>query len=132
MDAWFTDILALLQDNRAELWEGLVVTLQLWAISGVAGLVLALSLALGATHGGPVVRRLVRFYGAAFRGTPLLVQVFLTDMDRDYDGFNAVWDAWLPEGTAPSRACVEVKGLAKPGWKVELVVTAAVRNDLLA
>lgn len=62
----------------------------------------------------------------------LLVQVFLTDMDRDYDGFNAVWDAWLPEGTAPSRACVEVKGLAKPGWKVELVVTAAVRNDLLA
>jgi len=31
MDAWFTDILVLLQDNGAELWEGLVVTLQLWA-----------------------------------------------------------------------------------------------------
>lgn len=77
MEAWFTDILVLLQDNRAELWEGLVVTLQLWATSGVAGLVLALGLALGATQGGPVVRRLVRFYGAAFRGTPLLVQMFL-------------------------------------------------------
>jgi polar amino acid transport system permease protein len=77
MDAWFTDILVLLQDNRAELCEGLVVTLQLWATSGLAGLVLALSLALGATHGGPVVRRLVRLYGAAFRGTPLLVQMFL-------------------------------------------------------
>ncbi|CAM8672050.1 ArtM ABC-type arginine/histidine transport system, permease component [Comamonadaceae bacterium] len=77
MDAWFTDILVLLQDNRAELWEGLVVTLQLWATSGVAGLVLALGLALGATQGGPVVRRLVHFYGAAFRGTPLLVQMFL-------------------------------------------------------
>ncbi|BDT73745.1 octopine transport system permease protein OccM [Comamonadaceae bacterium OS-4] len=77
MDAWFTDILVLLQDNRAELWEGLVVTLQLWAASGAAGLVLALGLALGATHGGPVVRRLVRLYGAAFRGTPLLVQMFL-------------------------------------------------------
>jgi enamine deaminase RidA (YjgF/YER057c/UK114 family) len=62
----------------------------------------------------------------------LLVQVYLTDMARDYDGFNAVWDAWLPEGTAPSRACVEVKGLAKSGWKVELVVTAAVNQDLLA
>ena len=77
MDAWFTDILVLLQDNRAELWEGLIVTLQLWAASGAAGLVLALGLALGATHGGTVVRRLVRFYGAAFRGTPLLVQMFL-------------------------------------------------------
>ena len=54
----------------------------------------------------------------------LQVQVFLTDM-ADYDGFNAVWEAWLPEGCAPSRACVEVKGLAKKGWKVELVASAA-------
>lgn len=38
---------------------------------------LALGLALGATQGGPVVRRLVRFYSAALRGTPLLVQMFL-------------------------------------------------------
>nr|WP_315466384.1 ABC transporter permease subunit [uncultured Rhodoferax sp.] len=77
MDTWFTDIFVLMQDNRAELWEGLVVTLQLWAASGVAGLVLALGLALGATHGGPVVRWVVRFYSAALRGTPLLVQMFL-------------------------------------------------------
>jgi enamine deaminase RidA (YjgF/YER057c/UK114 family) len=62
----------------------------------------------------------------------LLVQVYLTNMVRDYEGFNAVWDAWLPEGTAPSRACVEVKRLAKPGWKVELVVTAAIDKALLA
>ena len=62
----------------------------------------------------------------------LLVQVYLTNMASDYEGFNSVWDAWLPEGAAPSRACVEVKGLAKPGWKVELVVTAAVNPDLLA
>lgn len=54
----------------------------------------------------------------------LQVQIFLTDM-ADYDGFNTVWDAWIPEGTAPSRACIEVKGLARKGWKVELVVTAA-------
>lgn len=54
----------------------------------------------------------------------LQVQVFLTDM-ADYAGFNAVWEAWLPDGCAPSRACVEVKGLARPGWKVELVLTAA-------
>ena len=54
----------------------------------------------------------------------LQVQIFLTDM-ADYDGFNAVWEAWLPEGCAPSRACIEVKGLAKKGWKVELVLSAA-------
>ena len=54
----------------------------------------------------------------------LQVQVFLTDM-TDYEGFNAVWEAWLPNGCAPSRACVEVKGLARKGWKVELVLTAA-------
>jgi enamine deaminase RidA (YjgF/YER057c/UK114 family) len=54
----------------------------------------------------------------------LSTQVFLTNM-ADYDGFNAVWEAWLPEGCAPSRACLQVQGLAKPGWKVELIVIAA-------
>lgn len=49
--------------------------------------------------------------------------VYLTDM-ADYDGFNSVWDNWVPAGCAPSRACIEVKGLAKKGWRVELVVTA--------
>ena len=68
MDAWLTDILVLLQDNRAELWEGLVVTLQLWAASGAAGLVLALGLALGATHGGPW-----RAAAAAFAASPTAV-----------------------------------------------------------
>lgn len=77
MESWFTDTLVLLQDNRTELWEGLVVTLQLWAVSGIGGLLLALGLSLGATQGGPAVRRLVRFYSAALRGTPLLVQMFL-------------------------------------------------------
>jgi enamine deaminase RidA (YjgF/YER057c/UK114 family) len=44
----------------------------------------------------------------------------------DYDAMNAVWDAWLPAGTAPSRACVQVVRLARPGWKVEIAVQAAV------
>ena len=52
MDAWFTDIVVLLQDNRAELWEGLVVTLQLWAASGAAGLVLAVVLVAWAVARG--------------------------------------------------------------------------------
>ncbi|HEY1058046.1 MAG TPA: RidA family protein [Limnobacter sp.] len=54
----------------------------------------------------------------------LMVQVYLTDI-ADIDGFNSVWDTWVPEGCAPARACVQVSALARPGWKVEVVVTAA-------
>ena len=39
---------------------------------------------------------------------------------------NEVWDAWVPAGTAPARACVQVAGLAHPGWRVEIALTAAV------
>jgi enamine deaminase RidA (YjgF/YER057c/UK114 family) len=54
----------------------------------------------------------------------LMVTIFLDDI-RDLDDFNAVWDAWVPAGTAPVRACVEAR-LGKLGYKVELQVTAAV------
>lgn len=54
----------------------------------------------------------------------LMVTIFLDDI-RDLDAFNAVWDAWVPTGTAPVRACVQAR-LGKLGYKVELQVTAAV------
>ena len=54
----------------------------------------------------------------------LMVTVYLTDM-ADYAAFNTVWEAWLPCGAAPSRACVKVAGLANPGWKVEIAAVAA-------
>jgi enamine deaminase RidA (YjgF/YER057c/UK114 family) len=38
---------------------------------------------------------------------------------------NAVWEQWLPQGHAPARATVQAK-LARPEWKLEIVVTAAV------
>lgn len=53
----------------------------------------------------------------------LMVTVYLADM-ADYDGMNAVWDAWVPEGHAPTRACVQAR-LANPSWRVEMAVTAA-------
>ena len=53
----------------------------------------------------------------------LMVTVYLADM-ADYDGMNAVWDAWVPEGHAPTRACVQAR-LANPGWRVEMAITAA-------
>jgi enamine deaminase RidA (YjgF/YER057c/UK114 family) len=54
----------------------------------------------------------------------LMVTIFLDDI-RDLDAFNAVWDDWVPAGAAPVRACVQAR-LGKPGYKVELQVTAAV------
>ncbi len=58
------------------------------------------------------------------KGHLLMVTIFLDDI-RDLDAFNAVWDAWVPPGTAPVRACVQAR-LGKVGYKVELQVTAAV------
>ena len=49
--------------------------------------------------------------------------IWLADM-ADFAEMNAVWDAWVPEGHAPARACGEAK-LARDVLKVELLVTAA-------
>ncbi len=49
--------------------------------------------------------------------------IWLADM-ADFAEMNAVWDAWIPEGHAPARACGEAK-LARPELKVEIIVTAA-------
>ncbi|MEI7613304.1 MAG: RidA family protein [Betaproteobacteria bacterium] len=53
----------------------------------------------------------------------LQVTLYLSEME-DYAAMNAVWEEWVPEGTAPSRACIEAR-LANPGWRIEAVVTAA-------
>ena len=49
--------------------------------------------------------------------------IWLSDMS-DFAEMNAVWDAWVPEGHAPARACGEAK-LARDVLKVEIIVTAA-------
>ena len=55
----------------------------------------------------------------------LQVTLYLPDM-ADYAAMNEVWDAWVPEGTAPARACIQA-GLANPGYRIEAVVIAARR-----
>lgn len=57
------------------------------------------------------------------RSRLLAVTIHLADM-ADYAAMNAVWDAWIPAGAAPVRCCVRA-GLAHPGWRVEMSVTAA-------
>ncbi len=54
----------------------------------------------------------------------LRVEIFIKDL-ADFPAMNAVWEAWLPTGQAPPRATVQAQ-LAKPEWRVEMVVTAAV------
>ena len=53
----------------------------------------------------------------------LMAQIYLADM-ADYAGLNAVCDRWVDKSSTPSRATVAAR-LAKPEWKVEIVVTAA-------
>lgn len=55
----------------------------------------------------------------------LSAQIWLKDIGRDFSGMNEVWDAWLPEGAAPTRATGESR-LAREELLVEIIVTAAV------
>ncbi|WP_445505147.1 RidA family protein [Microvirga sp. G4-2] len=41
----------------------------------------------------------------------------------DFDAMNTVWDAWMPQGCGPARACVESR-LADPRLKIEIQVWA--------
>lgn len=49
--------------------------------------------------------------------------IWLADIG-DFAQMNEVWDAWVPEGHAPARACGEAK-LARRELRVEIIVTAA-------
>ncbi len=49
--------------------------------------------------------------------------IWLADM-ADFAEMNEVWDAWVPEGNTPARACGEAR-LARPELRVEIIVTAA-------
>ncbi|HTC11061.1 MAG TPA: RidA family protein [Acetobacteraceae bacterium] len=52
----------------------------------------------------------------------LQAQIWVKDI-RDREAMNELWVAWLPEGAAPARACVEAS-LADPRLLVEIMVTA--------
>ena len=49
--------------------------------------------------------------------------IWLKSMN-DFAEMNAVWDAWVPEGAAPARACGSAD-LATPDFTVEITVIAA-------
>jgi len=53
----------------------------------------------------------------------LSATIYVKDMSYFAD-MNAVWDAWIPEGFAPARACVAAK-MAREALLVEISVIAA-------
>lgn len=53
----------------------------------------------------------------------LQATIWLANM-QDFAAMNAVWDAWVPEGHAPARACGEA-ALATPELLVEVIIVAA-------
>ena len=53
----------------------------------------------------------------------LSATIWLSDI-RGFQEMNEVWDAWVPEGNAPARACVEAK-LAATKFTVEIGIVAA-------
>ena len=55
----------------------------------------------------------------------LSATIFLRDIDNHFALMNEVWNAWVPDGHAPARACVEAH-MARPGLLVEICVTAAI------
>ncbi|MGJ8655599.1 MAG: RidA family protein [Akkermansiaceae bacterium] len=56
----------------------------------------------------------------------LSATLYIRDM-KDFAIMNEVWDAWIPEGHAPARACVEAR-MARPELLVEISVIAATKN----
>ena len=54
----------------------------------------------------------------------LTAQVWLASIGHATE-MNKVWDAWIPEGNAPARACIEAR-LVSPDYLVEIGVIAAI------
>ena len=77
---------------------------------------------LGAGLGGLTAAALLARAGTD-KAKLLMVQIFIKDL-ADFPAMNAAWEAWLPAGCAPPRATVRAD-MAKPDWRVEMVVTAA-------
>ena len=56
----------------------------------------------------------------------LSAQIWIKDIEKDFDAFNKLWEAWLPENCAPARAALEAN-LARPNVLVEVALIAAKR-----
>lgn len=68
---------SVLTSHRAEILAGLRLTLTMWAGASAMAMALGLVIAASQRYLGPAARTPVRLYVTIFRGTPLLIQLFL-------------------------------------------------------
>lgn len=54
----------------------------------------------------------------------LSATIYLRDIDNHFALMNEVWNAWVPDGHAPARACVEAH-MARSALLVEICIVAA-------
>jgi enamine deaminase RidA (YjgF/YER057c/UK114 family) len=54
----------------------------------------------------------------------VMCQIILADI-ADFAAMNAVWESWVAQGHTPPRATISAR-LAKPEWKIEVIVQAAI------
>lgn len=59
------------------IFRGLLVTVQVTFIGILAGLGLGILLAIGDLYGGKIISTLIKFYVEFFRGSPLIIQLFI-------------------------------------------------------
>jgi enamine deaminase RidA (YjgF/YER057c/UK114 family) len=72
-----------------------------------------------------ILARIDQYLGEAGTDKTKIINatIWLSDI-KDFAAMNSIWDAWVPKGNTPPRACVEAK-LAAPQYKVEIRVIAA-------
>lgn len=54
----------------------------------------------------------------------LTAQIWIKDLERDFERMNGVWNGWTAPGAAPTRATAQCD-LGAPDVLVEIIVTAA-------
>jgi len=64
--------------------------------------------------------------GGSDKSRLLSVTIYITDFNN-LGILNSAWEAWLPAGCAPSRACLKAE-LVDPNFLVEIAFVAAVNQ----
>jgi len=53
----------------------------------------------------------------------LRAEIYVKNIDRDFQDFNEVWDNWVSKENTPARACVQAS-MSTPETLVEIIFTA--------
>jgi polar amino acid transport system permease protein len=90
------DLMVFIERVGPDLIEGTIITIQLTLVALALGVVVGLPAALARVYGGPWLRRFAVTYIEIFRGTPLLVQLFvvyygLPDLGITFSRFAAAY-----------------------------------------